>query len=162
MSTELSHLKRTSSEGTTNLYQTRTGPKIITQAGKRKHMAKVRLHPLFEQIRGKIKGLVFRLSHNGKISVYMDPDMSRVKWSPAQIAHRERFAEARAYAKAALAVPEIRTIYMLRSLELKNNNRPHDMAVSDYLNGNNLLGDKFDWDVEWWREMQKYKRPKRR
>lgn len=125
-------------------------------------MAKVRLHPLLEQLRGRIKGLVFRLSHNGRISVYMEPDMTRVKWSAAQIAHRERFAEARAYARAALAVPEIRTIYVLRSLELKNNNRPHDMAMSDYLHGNNLLGDKFEWDVEWWRARQKYKRRKQR
>jgi hypothetical protein len=125
-------------------------------------MAKVRLHPFLEELRGKIKGLVFRRSHSGKTSVYMDPDMSRVKWSAAQVAHRERFAEARAYAKAALAVPEIRTIYVLRSLELKNNNRPHDMATSDYLNGNNLLGDKFSWDVEHWRDMQKYKKRKKR
>jgi hypothetical protein len=87
-------------------------------------MAKVRLHPLFESLRGTIKGLVFRLSHNGKTSVYMEPDMSRVKWSAAQIAHREHFAEARAYARAALEVPEIRTIYTLRSLERKKNNRP--------------------------------------
>lgn len=125
-------------------------------------MAKVRLHPLLEQLRGKIKGLVFRLSHNGKISVYMDPDMSRVKWSAAQIAHREHFAAARAYAKAAMAVPELRTIYVLRSLELKNNNRPFDMAVSDYLKGKNLLGDAFKWDVEHWRSMQKYKKRRKR
>ena len=124
-------------------------------------MAKVRLHPLFEELRGKIKGMVFRLSHNGKTSVYMDPDMSRVKWSPAQMAHRERFAAARAYAKAALADPELRTLYTLRSLELKGNNRPHDMAMSDYLHGKNLLGDKFEWDVEWWRERQKYKKRKK-
>lgn len=121
-------------------------------------MAKVRLHPLFEQLRGKIRGLVFRRSHNGQTSVYMDPDMSQVQWSAAQIAHREHFAAARAYAKAAMAVPELRTHYVLRSIELKNNNRPHDMAMSDYLNGSNLLGDAFEWDVEHWRDMQKYKK----
>ena len=125
-------------------------------------MAKVRLHPLFEQLRGKIKGLVFRLSHNGKISVYMDPDMSRVKWSAAQLAQREHFAAASAYAKAALKVPELRTVYVLRSLELKNNNRPYDMAMSDYLNGNNLLGDAFRWDAKHWRAMQKYKKRRKR
>lgn len=125
-------------------------------------MAKVRLHPLFEELRGKIKGMVFRLSHNGKISVYMDPDMSRVKWSAAQIAHRERFAEARAYAKAAIADPQLRAMYEQVSMERKGNKRPHDMAVSDYLHGNNLLGDKFDWDVEHWRAMQRYKKPKKR
>jgi hypothetical protein len=126
-------------------------------------MAKVRLHPLLEELRGKIKGLVFRRSHNGKTSVYMDPDMSRVKWSPAQVAHRERFAEARAYASAAIADPEIRAIYSRISMEVNNNNRPFDMALKDhYHNGTNLLGDKFQWDLEWWRDQQEYKRPKKR
>ncbi len=57
-------------------------------------MAKVRFHPLFEHLRGTIKGMVFRLSHNGKISAYLSPDMSQVGWSKAQDAHRERMAEA--------------------------------------------------------------------
>lgn len=121
-------------------------------------MAKVRLHPFFEEFRGKIKGLVFRLSHNGKISAYMSPDMSGVKWSAAQIAHRERMAEASAYAKAAIADPQIRAVYEQISIQKKGNKRPYDMALSDYMNGNNLLGDKFEWDVEWWREMKRYRR----
>jgi hypothetical protein len=125
-------------------------------------MAKVRLHPLFEEFRGKIRGLVFRLSHNGKISAYMSPDMSRVKWSAAQKAHRERFAEASAYARAAIADPQIRAIYEQMSMERKNNKRPYDMAVSDYCDGNNLLGDRFRWDVEWWRATKRYRKRKRR
>jgi hypothetical protein len=36
-------------------------------------MAKVRFHPLFEHLRGTIKGMVFRLSHNGKVSAYLEP-----------------------------------------------------------------------------------------
>ena len=125
-------------------------------------MAKVRLHPLFEELRGKIKGMVFRLSHNGKISAYMSPDMSGVTWSPAQIAHRERIAEASAYAKAAIADPQIRAIYVEISMQRKGNKRPYDMALGDYMNGNNLLGDKFKWDVEWWREMKQSRRRKKR
>ncbi len=125
-------------------------------------MAKVRFHPLLEQIRGKIDGLVFRLSHNGRISVYGSPDMSRVKWSPAQVAHRERIAEASAYAKAALANPEIRAIYEQMSMEEKGNKRPYDMALKHYYNGNNLLGKNFRWDVEWWREMKRYRKRKKR
>lgn len=92
----------------------------------------------------------------------MKPDMSRVKWSAAQQAQRERMAAANAYSKAARAVPELLALYTQRSLELKNNKRPHDMAMSDYLNGNNLLGDKFQWDGEHWRDMQKYKKRKKR
>jgi hypothetical protein len=128
-------------------------------------MAKVRLHPLFESFRGKIRGMVFRLSHNGKISAYMSPDMTSVKWSPAQVAHRERMAEASAYAKAATSDPKIRLIYEQMSLERKGNKRPYDMAVGDYMAGNNLLGDKFKWDVELWRDtkhLRKWKRRKKR
>lgn len=125
-------------------------------------MAKVRLHPLFESFRGKIKGLVFRLSHNGKISAYMTPDMSDVKWSPAQVAHRERMAEAFAYASAAVADPQIRAHYVQMSMQVKGNKRPWDMAVKDYCNGNNLLGDKFRWDVELWRDTKHLRKWKRR
>jgi hypothetical protein len=125
-------------------------------------MAKVRFHPLFEHLRGTIKGMVFRLSHNGKVSAYISPDMSRVEWSSAQEAHRERMAEAFAYAKKAAADPQIREIYLRMAHEKKNNNRPFDMAVSDYCNGNNLLGDRFHWNVEHWRAMKKYRKRKKR
>jgi hypothetical protein len=120
-------------------------------------MTKVRFHPLLEHLRGSMKGMVFRLSHNGKISVYASPDMSRVKWSQAQVAHRERMAESFAYATQAMANPEIREIYLQMALEKKKNKRPYDMAVWDYYhNGNNLLGSKFFWNVENWRAMKKY------
>jgi hypothetical protein len=125
-------------------------------------MAKVRLHPLFESFRGKIRGMVFRLSHNGKISAYMSPDMTGVKWSPAQVAQRERLAEASAYAKAATADPQLRAFYVQMSMEKKGNKRPYDMAVGHYLDGNNLLGDRFRWDVEHWREMKCYRRKRKR
>lgn len=125
-------------------------------------MAKAKLHPLLEGISGRFKGLVFRLAHNGKTSVYISPDMSRVEWSPAQVAQRERFAEASAYAKAAIADPEVRAVYERMSLEKKNNKRPYDMALSDYTKGNNLLGDRFHWNVESWRAKQKLCTRKRR
>ena len=125
-------------------------------------MEKVRFHPLFEHLRGTIKGMVFRLSHNGKISAYISPDMSRVEWSQAQDAHRERMAESFAYAKQANRDPEIRKIYVQMALENgMNENRPFDMAVSDYYhNRNNLLGDRFYWSADLWRE--KYEEQKRK
>ena len=84
--------------------------------------------------------------------------MSRVKWSPAQVAHRERIAEASAYAKAALSNPEIRAIYEQMSMEMKGNKRPYDMALKHYYDGNNLLGKDFRWNVEWWREDKRYRK----
>jgi hypothetical protein len=128
-------------------------------------MAKVRLHPLFEQIRGSLQGMVFRLSHNGKISTYMRPNMSRVQWSKAQDLQRERMAEASTYASQAIRDPAIREIYVQMALDAKKNEkRPFDMAVSDYYhNRNNLLGDRFYWCAELWRmeyEERKLKRKK--
>ena len=125
-------------------------------------MAKVHLHPLFQQLRGKIHGITFRLSHNGQISAYGTPDMSDVKWSPAQKKQRERIAEATAYGKAAMADPELREYYLKMAWEKKMNKRPFDMAVKDYCQGNNLLGEKFHWDVEHWRAMKQYRKRKKR
>ena len=126
-------------------------------------MAKVSLHPLFKQLRGRIHGLVFRRSHSGETSIYGVPDMSRVKWSQDQVTHRERMAEAYAYASAAIKDPEIRQVYLEMARKIKKNNRPYDMAVSDYFhNRNNLLGDKFHWDVEDWRWTKQFRKKKKR
>ncbi len=133
-----------------------------TPKGKNIRMAKVSLHPLFKSLRGKLKGMVFRLSHNGKTSAYLSPDMSRVKWSAAQVAHRERIAELSVYAKVALRNPEIRAFYEQMSIKEKGNKRPYDMALSHYYNGSNLLGKEFHWDIEHWRTMKRYRKPRKR
>ena len=61
----------------------------------------------------------------------------------AQQAHRERFKEAVAYAQCVLADPGIRPIYEQMAAQKKKNNRPFDMAVSDYFQGNDLLLKRF-------------------
>ena len=43
-------------------------------------------------------------------------------------------------------------------MERKGDKRPCDMAVSDYLKGNNLLGEKFHGNVECWGKNKKRKR----
>jgi hypothetical protein len=53
-------------------------------------MAEVSFHQFINWFRGRIGKLVYRRAHNGKVSVYRAPDMSRVKWSPAQKDHRLR------------------------------------------------------------------------
>lgn len=102
-------------------------------------MARAKLNPVFELFTGTIGNLIFRRAHTGKISVIYKRDMSHIKWSSAQKAHRQRFKEAVRYAKQAMKDPEIRSVYEQMAAEKKNNKRPFDMAVSDYFAGNNLL-----------------------
>lgn len=60
--------------------------------------------------------------------------MSRVKWSKA---HRRRFKQAVAYARAALADPKVRAKY--ERTGKKQGKRPWDVAISGYFQGQNLL-----------------------
>ena len=105
-------------------------------------MAKIKLNPLLEFIRGKIDKAVFRRTHTGEVILSKSPDMSEVVWSEAQEAHRARFRRAVKYAREALADPELKAFYLQMSLEVKNSRRPFDMAVSDYFKGNNLVHEK--------------------
>ena len=103
-------------------------------------MAKVTLAPFIEDIRGKAGGFVFRRSHSGKLTLIKLADMSNVKWSKAQKAQRQRFKEAVAYAKAALAEPKVRARY--EKAAKQEGKRAYDLAVSDYFKGHNLLTEK--------------------
>ena len=102
-------------------------------------MAKVTLNPVFTEIHGKTGNMVFRRSRKGEIYAIKRADMSKVKWSKAQKAHRQRFKAANAYAKAAMAEPTVRARY--EKIAAKQDRSPFFVAVSDYLKGNNLLKD---------------------
>jgi hypothetical protein len=118
-------------------------------ARKRRKGPKILLHPMFQWIRGKMGKIVYRLSHNGEVSMYEAPDMSKVVWSQAQKAQRQNFAKASAYATLAIQDPEIRQFYVeMAKKRKKNKRRPGDMAVSDYFQGNDLLWQKFYGDRE--------------
>ena len=118
-------------------------------ARKRRKIPKIGLHPMFEWISGKMGDIVYRLSHNGEVSAYPAPDMSKVIWSQAQKAQRQSFANASAYGKLAIQYPEIRQHYVeMAKQRKKNQRRPYDMAVSDYFQGNDLLWQKFYGDQE--------------
>ena len=100
-------------------------------------MPKVKLSPLLEEISGRFGDYVIRRAHTGKLIISKVPDMSKVKWSKAQKAHRQRFKKAIAYAKAAMAEPTVRAQY--EKAAVKAGKRPFDLAVSDYFKGQNLL-----------------------
>jgi hypothetical protein len=129
-------------------------------ARKRRKAPKIELHPMFRWIRGKMGKIVYRLAHNGEVSAYPAPDMSRIEWTPAQRAQRQRFARASAYATLAIQDPEIRQYYVeLAKRKRKNPQRPGDVAFTDYCQGNDLLWQKFyggqekpaDWS---WKDAQ--------
>ena len=118
-------------------------------ARKRQKAPKILLHPMFLWLRGKMGNIVYRLSHNGEMSAYPAPDMSRVVWSPAQKAQRQRMARATAYAKLAIQYPDVRQLYVeMAKQRKKNQRRPFDMAVSDYCEDNDLLWKKLYGDQE--------------
>jgi hypothetical protein len=123
-------------------------------------VAKVRFNSLIEWFTGKVGKLVFRRSHNGKVSVYPAPNMKDIEWSQLQKDHRLLFREASKYGSAAIADPELREVYVQMALEQgKNPKRPFDMAHSDYYhNGNDLLWKKHkgdqpkpkNWDMDFY------------
>ena len=100
---------------------------------------KVELNPTVDRFRGKIGGMTYRVMY-GKQTAMKTPDMSKVKWSEAQKANRERFAEAIAYARAAMADPRIRAHY--EKIGKKANRQAFRVAVSDFCEGKNLLEKK--------------------
>ena len=101
-------------------------------------MAKIEFEFPVKGIRGKMfEGMVIKLSSQGKLIVSKRPDMTKVKWSKAQKAHRQRFKLAVAYAHAALAEPKVRLKYERRAKKLGK--RPWDVALSDYFQGTDLL-----------------------
>jgi hypothetical protein len=114
-------------QGSSNLLST-------YQQQRSKKMAKVKYNPVLMQIQGKIKGLIFRLSHSGKTTVYAAPDMSRVRWSKAQKGQRAKFRTANLYAQKAMDIPQLRLYYQDMAAK-KNSKQPYNMAVSDYHHG---------------------------
>ena len=103
-------------------------------------MPKVRLSPLVEEIHGTLYDVVFKRSPKGNMIVTKRPDMSKVKWSPAQEAQRERFKHATAYARAVLAEPKLCARYEKRAK--RQQKRAWDVAMSDYFEGKDLLSNK--------------------
>jgi hypothetical protein len=68
--------------------------------------------------------------------------VSKVKWSKAQKANRQRFRKAIACARQAMADPRFRAYY--GKAGKKAGRQPFRVAVSDFLAGTNLLPKKPD------------------
>lgn len=125
---------------------------------------KIKLSPFLKEARGRFGDVIFRLCHTGEWQMTRRPNMSRVKWSQAQLEQRERMAEATAYAKAAMGFPELKEFYLQMAWEQKHNKRPFDMAVSDYCHNRiNRMGPyvRF-WFPEQWRAGVERRRKQRK
>src|ERR1051325_4111507 len=100
-------------------------------------MAEVIFNSMVREIHGGLEDVVYRVSSTGKTYISKRPDMSGVKWSRAQKAHRVRVGEANDYAHAAMADPDVRATYEERAA--KENRLPYRLAFSDYFKGIDLL-----------------------
>lgn len=99
-------------------------------------MVKAILNPGIRRLSGTMGDWTYRW-RNGKQTIMKTPDMSKVKWSKAQKANRQRFSEAISYAKQAMADPKVRAHY--EKVGEKAGRQPFRVAVSDFFEGKNLL-----------------------
>lgn len=94
-------------------------------------MAKVRLNPVVQQVRGRVGDLVFRRHHNQTV-VGQKADLAGREPTPSQAAQRERFRQATVYAKSVLADPERKVVYQTVAQTRKLG--VFALSVGDYLN----------------------------
>ena len=103
---------------------------------KKELMPKVILAPFIQEIHGTLDGWVFKKSPQGEMIVTKKPDMSRVKWSKAQKANRQRMSEAITATQLALRDPRVRARY--ESKAKRQGRRAWNLALSDCLQGKDL------------------------
>ena len=94
-------------------------------------MAKVKLNPVMEQMRGKIGDLVFK-RYEGEVIVSRKSNQTGGTPTAGQVAHRERFRLAAVYASDVFAVPVDKKLYEDAA---KARRKPtFAEGVGDYLN----------------------------
>lgn len=94
-------------------------------------MAKAKLNPILEQVRGKVGDLVFK-RYEDETVISRKPDMEGVEPTAAQTAARERFRQAALYGKMVMADPAAKAIY---EEEAKGRGQPvFSLTVADFFN----------------------------
>ncbi len=104
---------------------------------RRGEMARARLNPVIEELRGQIGELVFK-RYGDRVVISKKPDMSRVKPSAAQTAHRKRFRRATVYAKVVMADPEMRALYEATARE--RGQPVYNVAIADFFSAPSVDG----------------------
>jgi hypothetical protein len=94
-------------------------------------MARVRLNPILEQVRGQVGDLVFKRSGDSVI-LSRKPDFSERQPTPAQAVAQERFRQAALYGKMVMADPQTKQLYEQAA---KAKGRPlFSLTVADFFN----------------------------
>ncbi len=94
-------------------------------------MARVKLNPILEQVRGQIGDLVFK-RYGDEVIISRKPDLTGVEPTEAQLAQRERFRQAAIYGKMVMADPETKTLYQEAA---KAKGQPvFSLTVADFFN----------------------------
>jgi hypothetical protein len=94
-------------------------------------MAKVKLNPIVEQVRGQVGQLVFRQSYGQQV-VGRKADTSDREPTPDQVEVREHFRQAALYGRMALADPTARKLY--EDAAAKKGKPVFSMVMADFLN----------------------------
>ncbi len=74
-------------------------------------MAKVKLNPILEQVRGQVGDLVFK-RYEDEVVISRKPDFEGREWTEAQLAAQEQFRQAALYGKMVMADAETKAIYV--------------------------------------------------
>ena len=93
-------------------------------------MKPVKFNPFLEALRGSFGDVVFR-RFGQQVYLSHKPDMSGIRPSPAQLAHRERFRQAMLYAHRALSDPLTAAPY--RHAVRQPNQRASALALADFM-----------------------------
>jgi hypothetical protein len=94
-------------------------------------MAKVKLNPSLETIRGKIGDLIYKHPDHTQIVARM-PNRTGIVASPAQLAQKDKFRLAAIYGKAVLTDPVQKVIY--EDAGARKGKPAFALAVGDFLN----------------------------
>lgn len=81
-------------------------------------MAKTRLDPALASLRGRVGDLIYKKYSYGTV-VTRVPRMEQVKWSSAQLDHRERVRAAGAFYRAVLADEKLKQKYQAIAVKRK-------------------------------------------
>ncbi len=99
-------------------------------------MPRVKLAPHLEEVHGTLYDLIFKKTSKGEIIATKKPDMSKVKWSKAQVSNRQHMSKAITATQLALMDPKVRARYERQAK--KQGRRAWNLALSDCLNGKDL------------------------
>ena len=95
-------------------------------------MAKIKLNPLFGEVRGKLGRIVIKQSKNGQAFISQLPEKTKDRPSQAQAAQRLAFAKASDYTASVMADETARLFY--EDLAQRRKTTVRALCMGDYLN----------------------------